>query len=386
MGAVPLTRAIGARLRRAGRRLTGVRAQGVHLVTTANAAAIAQGYPGVAFDTLVEDGPATALEPRCLPGDELPALAPFRPTLETVLFDIERPDFSFRSNLLFDGQMRAFYPDIAAPAQVLAFREYVPRRCRRLRGTVAYLSNTWVDNYYHWLQLTLPLLRVYRRLRPDVRIDYYYIGESRLLDLQADTLARLDIERAQIVTAPCRADRLLVACSRHPAQHGGYHYRDAAGHGFVRGLFVPPAHPAHDLPSRIFVSRGRAATRALLNEAEVMARLAPLGFVAVQMEGRPAAEQAALFWHAEAIVAPHGAALGNLVFARPDTIVIEIFPHGRQEPSMFAAATHSRLRYFYLRGRAPDARARGRRREDTVVEPEKLDRLVAIAGLKPRVG
>ena len=370
------------RSQRAVRRLTGVRARGVHLVSPASANAIEATYDDVRAEPLIEDGPFTTLLPVCLPGDELPALAPFRPTLETVLLDITNPGFSFRNHLPFAPDLYALYPDVATEDQVLVFRRYAPRSCRHLHGTVAYLSNTWEDNYYHWLLLTLPLLRVYQRLRPGVRIDHYYVGPSHLGAVRIETLRRLGIDRSQIVTTPCRGDRMLVACCRHPPpQHGGYSYRDRRGHDFVRTLFVPPIDSTTSAtPRRIYVQRGTARTRRVANEEQVVARLAPLGFESVSMDGLSVAEQAALFWNAEAIVAPHGAALTNLVFARAGTPVVEIFPHARQEPSLFAAATHSGLVYHYLRGDPPAGDSHDR--DETVVNLDKLDRLLTIARLR----
>jgi capsular polysaccharide biosynthesis protein len=62
----------------------------------------------------------------------------------------------------------------------------------------------------------------------------------------------------------------------------------------------------------------------MLNEDDVRALLEPAGFETVFMEGRSVAEQAELFAAADVIVAPHGAAMANLVFCRPGTVVVEL--------------------------------------------------------------
>jgi hypothetical protein len=41
------------------------------------------------------------------------------------------------------------------------YREILPRKIKKIQGTVAYLSNTEISNYGHWMCLTLPLLRLY---------------------------------------------------------------------------------------------------------------------------------------------------------------------------------------------------------------------------------
>lgn len=71
--------------------------------------------------------------------------------------------------------------------------------------------------------------------------------------------------------------------------------------------------------SRIFLSRKNSVWRRLVNEAELISALEPLGFVPVYMEEHSFTEQVRLFQQAEFIVAPNGSALNSLVFSQPDT-------------------------------------------------------------------
>jgi capsular polysaccharide biosynthesis protein len=369
------------------RRYSGLPAQGVVFVTPENAHEVASRHAGVQAECLIERAPATTLVSMCLPGDELPGLQPFEVELQTVLLDIQNTAFSFRNHLLFDGDRHALFPAVAEASQVLFRREYVPRRVQHLAGTVAYLSNTWVDNYYHWLQLTLPFIRLYRQMRPECRIDHYYVGESRIRSLQVETLARLGIGEEQIVTRPCTGDRMLAALCRRPVQHCGFNYRDVFGHDFVRSLFVPPAEMRDRKgPARLYVTRGQAHMRRILNEPELIAFLGGHGFSPVSLEGRSVAEQADLFWQAEAIVGMHGAALTNLIFARPGTTVVEIFPFEFHEPGMFTAAAHSHVNYHHLRGRplAQHDDAQVLAAQHTVVDLDKLSRLLTLTRLDTR--
>jgi capsular polysaccharide biosynthesis protein len=72
------------------------------------------------------------------------------------------------------------------------------------------------------------------------------------------------------------------------------------------------------------ISRAGAANRRILNEADLLQALSPLGFERYRLEALPIEEQIALFQDAECVVAPHGAGLANLVFA-PETAVVELF-------------------------------------------------------------
>jgi capsular polysaccharide biosynthesis protein len=75
---------------------------------------------------------------------------------------------------------------------------------------------------------------------------------------------------------------------------------------------------------RLLISRADASNRRLLNEAALMALLEPHGFERVLPSTLSVAEQLSAFAAAEIVVAPHGAALANLVAARPGTRVVEI--------------------------------------------------------------
>lgn len=68
--------------------------------------------------------------------------------------------------------------------------------------------------------------------------------------------------------------------------------------------------------------------RSIPNMAEIAAAIdhAYGGCVVIELENCSLAQQVALFGQADAIIAQHGAALSNLVWARPTTKVVEIHP------------------------------------------------------------
>jgi capsular polysaccharide biosynthesis protein len=81
--------------------------------------------------------------------------------------------------------------------------------------------------------------------------------------------------------------------------------------------------------TRLYVSRGDAGFRRLVNEPAVIETLARFGFEAVALTGMSFARQAQLFHDAAIVVAPHGAGLADLVLARPGIQVVELLPpHG----------------------------------------------------------
>ncbi len=76
---------------------------------------------------------------------------------------------------------------------------------------------------------------------------------------------------------------------------------------------------------KLFLSREDAASRQLVNEAEVAAMLHPHGFERIVPGQMSVCEQAAAFAQATHVVGLHGAALANLAFCAPGTQVLEIF-------------------------------------------------------------
>lgn len=77
-------------------------------------------------------------------------------------------------------------------------------------------------------------------------------------------------------------------------------------------------------PSKIYASRSDTKKRQLLNESELERRLIERGYTVVNCGSLEVEEQVALFANADMIVAPHGAALTNVLFASPSATVYEL--------------------------------------------------------------
>lgn len=131
---------------------------------------------------------------------------------------------------------------------------------------------------------------------------------------------------------------------------------------------------------RIYVTRGPSANnRTVINDDQVTALLAERGFVMVDPGTLSVAEQIRTFANAEVIVATHGAALANLIFASPGSTVIELFPAGCLLPDYWRLASGvPGLTYRYLS--APGAAPRHGRAElivrDIEVDVAALTRML----------
>ncbi len=106
--------------------------------------------------------------------------------------------------------------------------------------------------------------------------------------------------------------------------------------------------------SRHAVSAARPTGRVMLNEAELIARLRPLGFDIIEPQRLTAVEQVAAFASAELVVGPSGSGMFNAVFCLPGTKLIDIEsePHWIQPHCcLFASAG---LQYGIFEGLAAD--------------------------------
>ena len=95
------------------------------------------------------------------------------------------------------------------------------------------------------------------------------------------------------------------------------------------------------------------------------------------MDGRSVAEQAELFASAEVVVGTHGAALANLVFCRPGTVVVELMGTNTASTLYTSLSWRRSLRYHMVMGTEPcppDRWWTWRLDADTVVDVPALRR------------
>jgi capsular polysaccharide biosynthesis protein len=96
--------------------------------------------------------------------------------------------------------------------------------------------------------------------------------------------------------------------------------------------------------------------RCVLNEAEVLALLEPLGFDVVDPGDLSVADQIRTFAEADVVVAPHGAALANIPFFSPGAALLELFPSQSMVADYWKMTCGvTGLEYQYLSGTGPAA-------------------------------
>ena len=130
----------------------------------------------------------------------------------------------------------------------------------------------------------------------------------------------------------------------------------------------------------VLISRADAPSRKLVNEAEVVRSLAPLGAEAVTMSGKKLWDQMKLMYGARMVLGVHGAGLTNVLYMRPGTHLVE-FTHAQYAVRMRSFADIAAYRGVHytmvITDQAGDrAEIEGNVGNDLVIDPRKLPDLV----------
>ena len=232
-----------------------------------------------------------------------------------------------------------------------------------VQGPCVLMSHTWMNNYAHTLIELLPRfwwlevvreLRQYPLLLPKPKNRHH----AELLGPLVQGLTTFEL------TEPCaRFQRLFIPTF---LANGGYSREQIAWtDSTVRRLLHVTTPPRR--ARRIYVSRRDAATRRVLNEPDLLARLEPFGFETHVLREKSVREQVELFSEAEIVVMPHGAGCANIMFSPPGALLLELLPSDYRHPmywiiSKLRGVKYARLLYPPLNDRRdmrvyPDAAA-----------------------------
>ena len=209
--------------------------------------------------------------------------------------------------------------------QIFDFEELPP--LKKINGRVAVLSVLSGNIYFHWMVDLLPRIEILRQGIDLEKIDWFVVNNYQQ-PFQRETLKSLGIKEEKILASDrhphIQAEELVVPS--YPSYLG---WLQPWGLKFLREVFLRGiTNNKSDFPERIYIGRGNARYRRVMNEPEVVEILGKFGFTYVTPESMSLETQISTFAHAKIIVAPHGSGLTNLVFCNPGTKVIEFFsPH-----------------------------------------------------------
>ena len=215
-----------------------------------------------------------------------------------------------------------------------------------VENAAALWSHPWMG-YYHWIIDVAPKIALLQeKFGPELK-GWKLCYPKEGTDYERETLTMLGVpDSAVIDTQSLRAIKARkVALSVLP---GWYEIQPAAT--LLRSRLIEQA--GKGIGERIYISRkGR---RKCLNEAEVFTLLAAKGFTFVEDKPRSLEDQIGIFRNASVIVAPHGAALTNLLWCEEGTTVIELFGESYQPPYYRNLSKFRTLDYHKIGSDTPD--------------------------------
>jgi hypothetical protein len=229
----------------------------------------------------------------------------------------------------------------------------ISSRPKRIGGTVVSLLSGGGanDNYYHWLFDCLPRLKLVSEsclitdnamfLVPNDRfafqrytLDFFNIPASR----------RLNSSQYRFI----KASTLIATEDPNPSPASTPRWIAE----FLRDSFLSSCAGNETFVDKkaIFLSRQDADRRRMINEDQLYESLRPLGVKKVLASSISLPDQVNLFSQASMIIGIHGAGLSNIVFSRPGTPVIEIFPSKYEFPYFSRIADICALPYVCFCG------------------------------------
>lgn len=214
------------------------------------------------------------------------------------------------------------------------------RKARRIKGSVATLTVEHRSNYFHFFCDSLSRLQLIQNLKQPP--DYIYVQANQ--KYQAELLSRLGYKAHQIIDSSrhpfIQADQLLV-----PGYVSNFSHLSVNSVSYLRSkLRNDPSPPPVSQGRIIYISRKDTPRRKLLNEDKLLDHLSPFGVESVVLSELSVGQQIELFEGADAVITITGAALANLIFARPDLFLILITP-----PNWFGESALEIIKPFGLK-------------------------------------
>jgi capsular polysaccharide biosynthesis protein len=256
------------------------------------------------------------------------------------------------------------------------------RKITHLPGSTIYNRDVGEYGYFHWVNSILPRFSVVPEIAGHASVRYLI---SHKTGFAKSSLPLFGIQSEQLT--PLLGD--FHHCERlhflSPWVIAGNHWTRPPEIMDVYAAFKTAIGVSDSYcDDAIYLSRGDAPVRRLVNEGAAVTMLQKHCCKSVATTGMSFAAQAQLFHRAKLCVSVHGAGLSNLVFMQPGTAVVEIISPDRLWPTFRSLATRMKLRYAAISGSrvaalAPEARGSiDAGNQDFAVSLEDLDFICAM--------
>ena len=215
-------------------------------------------------------------------------------------------------------------------------------------GPVNHCYHRYHFQYFHWMFDILPRVWLLKSRSPHGKRGKWLVGPLNQ-PFHAPSLALFDIAasecvwpQSQLPSAGLSANCIVQyneairpeftfkePLRTRPAYNNGIHHKGWSP------IFVEEirdrAYRRYNIISNsptdlIYVYRNPAGHRSLRNNDEVLAKMTQLGFKAVDPGMLSFEDQVRVFSNARAVVGVHGAGMTNILWCRPGTTVLELYP------------------------------------------------------------
>lgn len=205
------------------------------------------------------------------------------------------------------------------------------------------------QNYFHWLIDAMPRLHMLKKSGYFNEVDKFLVTDYAK-PFQKETLNLLGIDESKIIKSyeynHISTNKMICANNARAKTFIAPWIFD-----FIEESFVQPilAEDKGDEPvaERIYISRGDANQRRVVNEEELLKVLEKYNFKIVRLAGLPFRKQVKYFNQANIIIAPHGANMANLVFCNKNAKVFEFFAEPYVMPLYNEISLRKGLEYHY---------------------------------------
>lgn len=234
----------------------------------------------------------------------------------------------------------------APEASWIQRRFFLPKP-RHLPGKTFLLASTGAETFYHWMLESLPRLALWKMAGGSLREVDHWLVSRKSPSFVRESLTHFGIPWERVLDFSenqhwaCEALELSSLAS-------DWGMPSDLAVNFLRSSFGVPT--ASGNAKRLYLVRGETRDRRVMEETALVAALEKEGFLPLDPGRIGIRATAAALAGAEWIIAPHGAALTNMVFAPPGCKILEIFNPSFTNPCYRMLSARCGHKYVCLYG------------------------------------
>lgn len=221
---------------------------------------------------------------------------------------------------------------------------------QKITGNVAVITSVFSSNYYHFIFDIIA--RIHLIQKSQVNVDKYIINGCKM-EFQKKWLQLIDIPLDKLWITDkdlhIEATNIIVPSYDQPVGHAApwaIKYLNSIG----QKMYNLNINQFNNYPKKMYLPRSHMSYRRVSNELDVKKHLMALGFSDIYPEQFPIEKQFQIFFNAETIVAPSGAALTNLLFCKPKTKLLLFQPKGLEDISYYIICNVLKIDYYLIEG------------------------------------